>query len=44
VAEHLQDFAGDVVAVCFGAHRFDLTDVLDRSLWRLLSARWISRS
>jgi hypothetical protein len=33
-----------VATVCFGAHRFDLTDVLDRSLWRLLSAPWTSRS
>lgn len=36
--------AGAVLAVCYGAHRFDLTDPLDRSLWRLLSARWTIRS
>jgi ABC-type thiamine transport system ATPase subunit len=33
--------AGVPVAVRFGGHRFDLADPLDRSLWRLLTARWV---
>ncbi|MGY1608731.1 hypothetical protein [Geodermatophilus sp. SYSU D00700] len=45
LAEMLPAFAagGDALAVCYGRHRFDLTDALDRALWRLVSARWTPR-